>query len=215
PPSRAHRRAADGTRVRWSSYGWSTWHLEPGSFGRGWELQKITLEMIEPRYLPLIGYADAWSAATAGEIVAAPVFVGGKSPEELAALAAQLKGAIVMPEPILTNFVRHDRPDPTDSGSKTDVAAAMIDASRRPPPWNFTETPQGRALRTAGAAVILRPSAGEHGTVVVLGRDGGPGAVPSVTLSAEHYNMIARMVEKKIPVKLRVKVESTFYDADG
>ena len=39
--------------------------------------------MIEPRYLPLIGYADGWSAATAGEIVAAPVFVGGKSPEEI------------------------------------------------------------------------------------------------------------------------------------
>jgi carboxypeptidase Q len=213
--SPAHKRAAEWVRDRLSSYGLEHAHLEAWSFGRGWTLEKLTLEMIEPRYLPLIGYADAWSAATSGEIVAAPVFVGGKSPEELAALAAQLKGAIVMPEPILTNFVRKDRPDPSDPGYKTDVAAATTDASRRPPPWNFTETPQSRALRAAGAAVILRPSVGEHGTVVVLGRDGGPGAVPSVTLSAEHYNMIARMVEKKIPVKLRVNVESTFYDADG
>ena len=35
--------------------------------------------MIEPRYLPLIGYADGWSASTSGEIVAAPVFIGGKT----------------------------------------------------------------------------------------------------------------------------------------
>src|SRR4030095_11111934 len=104
--SPAHKRAAEWVRDRLSSYGLEHAHLEAWPFGRGWTLEKITLEMIEPRYLPLIGYADAWSAATSGEIVAAPVFVGGKSPEEVAALAAQLKGAIVMPEPILTNFVR-------------------------------------------------------------------------------------------------------------
>jgi len=213
--SPAHKRAAEWVRDRLSSYGLEHAHLEAWSFGRGWTLEKLTLEMIEPRYLPLIGYADGWSAATSGEIVASPVFVGGKSPEELAALAAELKGAIVMPEPILTDFVRHDRPNPSEADYQTDVAAATSVATRRPPPWNFTETPQSRALRAAGAAVILRPSVGEHGTVVVLGRDGGPGAVPSATLSAEHYNMIVRMLEKKIPVKLRVNVQSTFHDADG
>jgi hypothetical protein len=62
--------------------------------------------MIEPRYLPLIGYTDGWSASTAGEIVAAPMFVGGKSPPEMDGLRAQLKGAIVRTKPILTNFVR-------------------------------------------------------------------------------------------------------------
>jgi carboxypeptidase Q len=72
-----------------------------------------------------------------------------------------------------------------------------------------------QALRTAGAGVILKPSVGEHGTVFVTGRDGGPGAVPSVTLSAEHYNMIARLLGKNIPVKLRVNVQSTFHDADS
>jgi Zn-dependent M28 family amino/carboxypeptidase len=71
------------------------------------------------------------------------------------------------------------------------------------------------ALKAAGAGVILKPSTGEHGTVFVTGRDGGPGAVPSVTLSAEHYNMVARYLQQNIPVKLRVNVQTTFYDADG
>ncbi len=36
-----------------------------------------------------------------------------------------------------------------------------------------------------------------------------------MTLSAEHYNMIARMVERHIPVKLRVGVRTNYCDADS
>ena len=58
-----------------------------------------------------------------------------------------------------------------------------------------------QSLKEAGAGVILKPSRGEHGTVFVTGRDGGAGAVPTVTLSAEHYNMIAHMMEQNIAVE--------------
>src|SRR5207247_1120530 len=83
--SPAHKRAAEWTRDRLASYGLANVHLEPWRFGRGWTLEKLTLEMIEPRYLPLIGYADGWSAPTSGEIVAAPVVVAGKAPEDIGA----------------------------------------------------------------------------------------------------------------------------------
>src|SRR5215471_14508132 len=71
--SPAHKRAAEWARDRLASYGLTNAHLEPWQFGRGWELQKISVEMIEPRYAPLIAYADGWSAATPSEIVATPV----------------------------------------------------------------------------------------------------------------------------------------------
>jgi carboxypeptidase Q len=221
--SPAHKRAAEWARERLASYGLENAHLEPWTFGRGWTLDKLTVEMVEPRYLPLIGYADGWSAATPGDIVAAPVFVGGKSPDEIAALGPQLKGAIVMSQPMMTNFVRKDRPQPSDPTYVPMSAAYATSAGRAAQPAAAApaETPQQRAqraaqaLRTAGAAVILKPSVGEHGTVFVTGRDGGPGAVPSVTISAEHYNMVAQMLQQKIPVKLRVNVQSTFYDNDG
>jgi len=218
--SPAHKRAAEWTRDRLASYGLQNAHLEPWHFGRGWTLDRLTVEMIEPRYLPLIGYADAWSAPTNGDVVAAPVFAGAKSPEDLNAMTAQLKGAIVMTQPIMTNFVRTDRPNPSADDYKPNSAAYATSVGARPAAAN-TETPQARAqriaqaLRGAGAAVILKPSIGEHGTVFVTGRDGGPGAVPSITLAAEHYNMIAGMVQKNVPVKLRVNVQSTFYDNDG
>jgi len=222
--SPAHNRAAEWARDRLASYGLSNAHLEPWKFGRSWELNKLTVELTEPRYTPLIAYADGWSAATSGDIVAAPIFIGGKSPEDVEAMKAQLKGAIVMTQPMMTNFVRKDRPNPSAPDYEPNGAAYATSVGQR-------GNNQGRGgrgngptpaqqiaatLKDAGAAVILKPSVGEHGTVFVTGRDGGPGAVPSVTVSGEHYNMVARMLEQKIPVKLRVNVQTTFYGtADG
>jgi len=221
--SPAHKRAAEWTRDRLTSYGLSNAHLEPWTFGRGWTLDKLTIEMVEPRYLPLIGYADAWSSSTAGDIVGAPVQVGGKTPEEIAASGAQLKGAIVMSQPMMANFVRKDRPQPSDPDyvPLSAAYATSVGRGRGAAATPAAETPQQRALRVAtalkdaGAAVILKPSIGEHGTVFVTGRDGGPGAVPSVTLAGEHYNMVARYLQQNIPVKLRVNVQTTFNDDSG
>ncbi|MCC7417323.1 MAG: M20/M25/M40 family metallo-hydrolase [Acidobacteria bacterium] len=218
--SPAHKRAVEFMRARLASYGLANVHTEPFAFGRGWEMQKVVVELVEPRYLPLIAYADGWSASTAGEILAAPVTTAGKSPEEIAAMADRLKGAIVMTEPIMTNFVRQDRPNPSDPGYKPDSAAYATSVGRRPETAG-AESPRQRAqrasdaLKAAGAGVILKPSIGEHGTVFVTGRDGGPGAVPSVTMSAEQYNMIMRLIDRKVPVKLRVNVQTKFYDDDN
>jgi carboxypeptidase Q len=216
--SPAHQRAAEYARERLASYGLSNARLEPWHFGRGWTLEKLTLEMVEPRYLPLIGYADGWSAATPGEIFAGPVWIGGKSPEQVDDLRPRLKGAIVLTDPIMTNFVRKDRPQPSDPDYVPLSAAYATSVGRGRGGRGNGPTPAQRiaqTLREAQAGVILKPSRGEHGTVFVTGRDGGAGAVPTVTLSAEHYNMIVRMMEQNVPVKLRVNVQAKFYDSEN
>ena len=53
-------------------------------------------EMLEPRYLPLTAYPDAWSAATAGEITGAPLVTARMPYDSLAAMRAKLTGAIVL-----------------------------------------------------------------------------------------------------------------------
>src|SRR3954462_6056513 len=55
PGGAADARAVEYTRERLAAYGLSNVHVEPWKFGRGWNLEKLTVEMIEPRYLPLIG----------------------------------------------------------------------------------------------------------------------------------------------------------------
>jgi len=210
--SPAHKRAAEYARERLAAYGLSNARLEPWHFGRGWTLEKLTVEMIEPRYLPLIGYADAWSPSTSGEIVGAPVWVQGE------VLPPNLKGAIVMTDPVMTNFVRKDRPQPSDPDYVPMSAAYATSVGARAGGRGRGASPAQRvaqSIRESGAAVILKPSRGEHGTVFVTGRDGGAGAIPTVTLSAEHYNMIAHMIEQKVPVKLRVNVQTKFYDSEN
>ena len=216
--SPAHKRAAEFALERLRTFGLDNARLEAWQFGRGWTQEKLVIEMVEPRYLPLIGYADGWTPSTSGEILAAPVFIGGKTPEAVDAMKDSLRGAIVMTQPIMTNFIRKDRPNPSAADYAPNGAAYATSVGQAGRGRGAGPTPAQRVtavLKQAGAGVILKPSAGEHGTVFVTGRDEGPGAVPAITLSAEHYNMIARMLEKSIAVKLRVNLQTKYYDTEG
>ena len=63
----AHKAAAEYARGQVERMGARrTARLEAWEFGRGVDLEKLTIEMIEPRYLPLMGYAEAWSSSTCG-----------------------------------------------------------------------------------------------------------------------------------------------------
>src|SRR6187401_1737472 len=74
-----YKRAADWARERMTSWGLEGARLEPFEFGRGWTLDKFTLEMVEPRYMPLLGYPEAWSPSTKGEVTATVALVNGKT----------------------------------------------------------------------------------------------------------------------------------------
>jgi carboxypeptidase Q len=208
----AYKQSAEWARDRMREFGLSDPRLEPFPFGRGWVLDRLVVEMVEPRYMPLIGYAEAWSAPMKSEIVATPVFLGGRAAAEVTAMKDRglLKGAIVMTGP-QTQFTREDRPQPTMSDSPVRIGQ---------PPWVTPRPSQAdtraiaQAVREAGAAVTLKTSEGEHGTVFVLGRDQAENATPSVVLAGEHYNMIARMLERGLPVKIRVNVQSHFVTDD-
>jgi hypothetical protein len=208
--SPAYKQSAEWARDRMTAFGLTGAKLEPFPFGRGWVLDRFVVEMVEPRYMPLIGYAEAWSAPTRGEIVAAPLFLGSRTAADVAAMKDKLKGAIVMVGP-QTQFTREDRPQPSLSDTPVRIGQ---------PPWVTPRQNQAdsraiaQAVREAGVGVAIRTSEGEHGTVFVLGRDQGENAVPSVVLSGEHYNMIARMLERGMPVKLRVNVQSHYVTDD-
>jgi carboxypeptidase Q len=213
----AYKAAADWSRSQLAEWGLKEARLESWEFGRGWQLDKFTLEMIEPRYMPLIGYPEGWSASTPGEVIGTPILVGGKTPEELQTMRQTLKGAILLTQPEQTSYVREDRGQPTDPAY-----------TPPPPPAQRGQTPTGRGrgntaggrgttqqlLRDAAPAVLLKTSRAEHGTMFVLGRDQGADAQPSIVVAAEHYNMLVRMVAAGVPVRLRVNVSTRFLDAD-
>lgn len=203
--SPAHRRAVDWTVERLKAIGLSNAHAEPWQFGRGWTLERFSVEMLEPRYQPLIGYPKGWSPATNGRLVAAPTFVPGATAEALTARTGTLRGAILMPSRMQSYFIREDRP----------VAGGDLVAKGAPPRMsNADQQALAAAIKAEGVGVTLEPNIGEHGTVFVTGRDPGPGGTPAVVLASEHYNMIARLIEQKVPVRLAVDVQGRYQEQD-
>ena len=208
--TRAYTQSAEWARDQMNAIGLSNPRLEPWPFGRGWTLDHLVVEMTEPRYMPLLGYAEAWSTSTKGDIVATPVITGGRSTADVTAMKDTLAGAIVMISPDAA-FIREDRPQPSTSDAPVRIG--------QPPPVMPRANPAdaraiGDIILAAGPGVTIRTSEGEHGTVFVLGTDRGDRALPSIVLAGEHYNMIARMLRRGIPVKLRVNVQSHFVTDD-
>src|SRR5512143_394039 len=93
------KRAVDWARDRLREWGLSNVTVESWPFGRGWTLEKLTLEMTQPRYFPLEGYPEAWSPSTRGLLAATPIYLGDKTADQIRALGAKLNGAIVLPQP--------------------------------------------------------------------------------------------------------------------
>jgi len=203
--SPAHKRAIAWTQEQLKAYGLSEVHAEPFQFGRGWTLTKVSVELVEPRYMPLIGYPRGWSPATPGRIVATPVWLPGLEADAMKAQAGKLKGAILFTSPIQQYAIRADRP--AASGDLKPPAPAPT----RPPNLNAERLAQ---LKAEGIAVTIEPNIGEHGTVFVTGRDMGVNAVPSIVLASEHYNLVAKMLQGKLPVKLAVEIQATFNEED-
>lgn len=218
--SPSHKRAAEWARDTLTRWGLSNAHLESWQFGRGWELEKLTLEMVEPRYMPLLGYAEAWTPSTNGEVVLSAVSTANKSADEVAAMANAIKGAALLTQPEVTAFIDHDREQPEL------VPGARIGAPPAPRQGGAGRgtANAGRGTTNAGrgtqdvertASVLIKPSRGLHGTVFVQGGRETPAATqPAVILAAEHYNIIARLLAAGTPVKLRVNVKTKFYETD-
>src|SRR5262245_9392638 len=185
--SPAHVEAARWALDQFKTWGLTNPHLEPFEFGRGWSLEKMIIEMSAPRYMPLIGYAEAWSPPTARMITASPLYVGASRATDIERLGDRLRGAIVLTHRPQTDFLRADRMQPSEGTGPVTTGNPPL-----PNPLSATPTAEILArLRAHGAGVALRPGAMEHGTVRVQGERTTPdGSVPSVILAAEHYNML-------------------------
>jgi hypothetical protein len=237
--SPAHKRAAEFMRDSAGEFGLTNAHLESWDFGRGWELDKLTIEMVEPRYMPLIGYAEAWSPATSGELTVSAVSIACKSADDVEAMAGSLANAAVLQSPVVTNFTTVDRvqpatqPDdttptgaPRGGGGGNECGAAagatggrQAGAARQGGAARGGGAPSNAqridaALKNAHAAVLLKPSRGNYGTVFVqaASRETPGDTLPKVVLAGEHYNIVARLIDRKIPVKIRVNVQTKFFD---
>ncbi len=209
--SPAHMQAARWARDRFGEWGLTNPHLEPYEFGRGWQLEHVSVAMTEPRYMPLIAYADAWSPSTNGAISGRVVYIGDKSATQIEAMGGQLRGAIVLTHLPQAEFVVRDRPQPGLDDRSVATGNPTLPGPRRSPSVNdLTEL-----LKKMGVAVALRPSAYRDGTVGVTGTRTTPtDAVPTIVVAGEQYNVIARLAAEGRPVSLRVELRTRYFEED-
>ena len=209
--SPSHVKAAQWARERFAAWGLANSRLEPFRFGRGWSLQKISVEMTSPRYMPLIAYADAWTPSTAGVLSGRAIYIGNNTADEIAALGPTLRGAIVLTHLPQALFIDNDRPQPGLNDQPVRTGNPASPAARSTAPIAQVQS----VLQQSGAGVTLKPSAYRDGTVGVLGnRDTSTNAVPSITIAAEQYNMLARLAAANEPVELRIELRTQYYEND-
>lgn len=207
----AHVASANWARDRFAEWGLTSARLEPFEFGAGWELLHVSAAMTEPRYFPLIAYPEAWTPSTNGTLTGRVVYLGDKTSDQVTAMGATLKGAIVLTHPPVTTFIDRDRPQPGLVDAPTATGNPSLPQARAPIP-NAT---LASLLKQFGAGVAIRPSTYTDGTVGVLGNRNTPrDAVPTVVIGTEQYNMMARLAAAGQPVAMTVESRTRHHDTD-
>ncbi len=209
----AYRQAADWAMSTMRGYGLANVHAESWPFGPGWTLEKLTLEMTSPRYFPLIGYPEAWTPSTAGEITGRPVYIGDlANADSVRAHARELAGAIVLATRPQEAFITADRLQPAVSDAPVPIGAPRAHQPAGP----LTRSTLQQTLHDLHVAAVLRPTEGTDGTMFVLGNRAmnAGNSVPSVIVAAEQYNLLVRALQAGSSVTLRVNVQTRYHTAD-
>jgi carboxypeptidase Q len=220
------RAAGEWTMGKMKEWQLANVHEETWPFGRGWSNEHTSAEMIAPRYFYLIAYPKVWTPGTSGSVTGDAVLAPMAKEEDFAKYKGQLKGKFVLSDPTPPDLKPHFEPD---AHRYTDAELADLANETIPGPRNEDRFAQLRAQREfqnklqkflleEGAVAWIESNRGDDGTVFV--QQGGsrdpkdPPAITRVALAAEHYGRIYRLLQKKIPVTLKLDVDNKFYDED-
>ncbi|MDX1934686.1 MAG: M20/M25/M40 family metallo-hydrolase [Capsulimonadales bacterium] len=129
------KRANEWTRSKLVEWGLENAHLEPwGAFGRSWEMERFSAQVVQPSCIPLIALPKAWSPSTRGTVTRDVVYLDAADEAALEKYRGKLKDKIVLISPI-----RPVRANFTPQGNRwTDEALAEMSA----PPGENADRPR-------------------------------------------------------------------------
>jgi hypothetical protein len=198
-----------------------------GRFGRGWVNEKFTANVVTPQPFPLIAFARAWTPGTSGTVTADAMMAVIDRAEDFGKWQGRLNGKIVLAartptvNPLFTATGRRL----TDQ-ELLDMQSQPVNAGRGRggAPGNPAANPNFPRQRMQffareGVAAVLEPGNGrnDHGAIIVQGsnlnRDPKePPTAAQVVVASEHYNRIARLLDRKMPVTIELNVQNRFVD---
>ena len=214
------------TRSKFSEWGLSNVHDEAvADIGRGWSFSDAGVEMLSPRVMPLHALPKAWTPGTSGAVEGEAIYAKLQKKEDLEKWKGKLKGKVLFTDELRaykpnekSDFNRHDHdsleellsyPLPTDRRGGPDRIAEFRERQEFAPLLN-------QFLIEEGVVATMSISSWNDGIVRVMGggsrKAGESVGVPALVMMAEHYNTVMRALERKEPVRLRLKVDARFTD---
>jgi carboxypeptidase Q len=234
--SPAARQAGDWAVKTLSGWGLSNVALEKWAFpGAGWSCTRYVAMMTEPEFQPIIGFAQPWTLSTNGPVSGEAALAVIANADDLAKYQGKLKGKFVLTatphasEMVTTAYAHRlsdadlvaaeESPDPI-SGNP---ASLPLGFPPRTPAAGGARGGRGgqngfraqliKFYKDEGVVGLITPGNGpDGGTVVGSGSQSTEENAPvaSVIITNEHYNRIARLIAKNIPVKLELDVQTKF-----
>lgn len=239
-----YKKAADYAKGSLEKWGLQNAQIDTWDemFGRGWQLKKFSMQVIEPSAAPLIAHPKAWSPGIKGSVQAEVVYLDVKNEADLAKYKGKLKGKIVLfslPTPIKPGF-KADAARLDDSTllvmSNSGGQEAFTGRGRfrgANAPQNFTFMKWDLCQKEGAIAVVEASPASrlEDGTITVSAATvpyssevpqaqrksvraaDVPKILPQIVVSGENYNRMVRQIQKGQTVKIQMELETEFTPA--
>jgi carboxypeptidase Q len=237
-------RAAQWAMKQLGDWGLANPRLESGEpLGRGWTLEKYTANVAGKWNFPLLSFPMAWSPGV--NSTADIVYFDASTDSAVDTWRGKLGGKFVLldqPRDVKAPF--EPAANREADSSLLDLANADDPANRRGRGRRGEMTPEMKQralvsyhkmqlLEKEGAAAILRVSRGDGGNIFVQGASAAyhpdtpwtkrvgpydpkaPKILPQISVAAEHYNRLVRMILKGEKPRLEMNLEVSFGKVDS
>jgi hypothetical protein len=226
------RQAGEWAAEKMKAWGLQNVTLEPwadkaNQFAYGWTNDKFYMAAVSPQAFPISGTPTAWTPGTSGLVRGDVVLVTESTQEDLQKYAGKLKGKWILTQtaPDVAAFWTPQATRTTD-----DELKRMELATPPAPEFGLANPNAGRGnlgrggfgqggfnrndwFKSEGAAGLLSTSARGHGVYTIGGGDrttDGTNAIPRITIPAEQYGRLARMVAKNVAVTIEADIKNTY-----
>jgi carboxypeptidase Q len=226
------QKAGEWAVAKMKEWGLQNVALEPwidrGNFANGWTNEKFYMAAVSPQPFPIPGTPTAWTPGTNGLVRGEVVLVAETTQEDLQRHAGKLKGKWILTQSAPDVPAFWTAPATRQTAEELERMALATPTGPEFGVANPNAAGRGQGggrgggqggfnrndwFKSEGAAGLLSTATRGHGVYTIGGgdRSADPSAgLPRITIAAEQYGRMARMLAKSIPVTIEADIRNTY-----